>query len=122
MTFAILKCPQALIQTKRAVMQAIRKIIDASLLAPIISLPKELQDGEVEIIVLPFTPKSENVSHSITEDRKSSISLNKKEGKVKSSGSLPFSVGSFGMWRDRTDMPDVNQYVRGIRDGRRFDY
>jgi hypothetical protein len=46
-------------------MQAIRKIIDASLLAPIISLPKELQDGEVEIIVLPFTPGSDSVSSSI---------------------------------------------------------
>jgi hypothetical protein len=35
-------------------MQAIRKIIKADRLAPIVSLPKEMRGSDVEIIVLPI--------------------------------------------------------------------
>jgi hypothetical protein len=42
-------------------MQAIRRIISAELLSPIISLPKEFQEGEVEIIVLSCSAKNEAV-------------------------------------------------------------
>jgi hypothetical protein len=102
--------------------KAIREIVRAEQIAPFIKLPKELQGGEVEVIVLPFTPKRENISRSIKQDRKLSASANKGERKAKSGKNPSFSADSFGMWRDRTDMSNANQYIRDIRNERRFDY
>jgi hypothetical protein len=78
-------------------MQAVKTILDSAKLDNIISLPSNFHHKKVEIIIqlLP----GENVEIENNQALKSE---------------------SFGMWKDRQDMDDVELYIRNLRKGRKL--
>jgi hypothetical protein len=80
-------------------MQALKTVIDSSKLETLISLPQSFQNRKVAITI-----------QVITDGKK----------KINRDKDLFPESESFGMWKDRTDMDDVEKYVRDMRKGRQF--
>jgi hypothetical protein len=83
-------------------MQTLRARVEGKRLNTIIKLPETFLNRTLEIDVYldeetPKKSKNDNENSAAAFD-------------------------SFGMWKDRTDMSDVANYARNIRNGRRFDY
>ncbi|GHU97098.1 hypothetical protein FACS189483_02100 [Spirochaetia bacterium] len=76
-------------------MQSLRTIVDSEELTNIITLPSNFEHKKVEVII-----------QLVSEDN--TISENNQA----------FTSESFGMWKDRQDMDDVESYVRNMRKGR----
>jgi hypothetical protein len=71
-------------------MQAIKTVLDSKKLDDIITLPSGFRHKQVEVTI-------QLLEHDTT-----------------------VSSESFGMWKDRQDMDDVELYVRNLRKGRKL--
>ncbi|GHT71260.1 hypothetical protein FACS1894110_24070 [Spirochaetia bacterium] len=78
-------------------MQSLRTVLDSEELNNIITLPSDFEHKKVEVII-----------HLVSEDNTISES------------NQVFTSESFGMWKDRKDMDDVESYVRNMRKGRKL--
>ncbi|GHV64600.1 hypothetical protein AGMMS49587_17320 [Spirochaetia bacterium] len=78
-------------------MQSLRAVVDSEELNNIITLPSNFEHKKVEVII-----------QLVSEDN--TISENNQV----------FTSESFGMWKDRKDMDDVESYVRNMRKGRKL--
>ncbi|GHV72078.1 hypothetical protein AGMMS49928_27440 [Spirochaetia bacterium] len=78
-------------------MQSLRTVLDSEELNNIITLPSNFEHKKVEVII-----------QLVSEDN--TISENNQV----------FTSESFGMWKDRKDMDDVESYVRNMRKGRKL--
>jgi hypothetical protein len=78
-------------------MQSLRAVLDSEELDNIIKLPSDFQHKKIEVII-----------RLVSEDN--TILGNNQA----------FTSESFGMWKDRQDMDDVELYVRNMRKGRRL--
>ncbi|GHV93934.1 hypothetical protein AGMMS50293_02540 [Spirochaetia bacterium] len=76
-------------------MQSLRTVMDSEALNNIITLPSNFEHKKVEVII-----------QLVSEDN--TISENNQV----------FTSESFGMWKDRQDMDDVESYVRNMRNRR----
>ncbi|MDR0746473.1 MAG: hypothetical protein LBE89_01130 [Helicobacteraceae bacterium] len=82
-------------------MQTLRARVEGKRLNTIIKLPAAFLNKTLEIDVY---LDEDTPTQTKNEDKSSTISFD-----------------SFGMWKDRADMTDVESYTRNIRNGRRFD-
>jgi hypothetical protein len=78
-------------------MRAVRTIVDSGKLDKIITLPPYLRHKKVEVIIQLIPNEDKAIA---------------KDTMVESE--------SFGMWKDRQDMDDVESYVRNLRKGRKL--
>jgi hypothetical protein len=78
-------------------MQSLRAILDSEELDNIITLPSNFQHKKVEIII-------QLISEDNTTPENNQV----------------ITSESFGMWKDRQDMDDVELYVRNMRKGRKL--
>ncbi|GHV33966.1 hypothetical protein AGMMS4952_26260 [Spirochaetia bacterium] len=78
-------------------MQSLKTVLDSEKLNNIITLPSDFEHKKVEVII-----------QLVSEDN--TISENNQA----------FTSESFGMWKDRKDMDDVESYVRNMRKGRKL--
>jgi hypothetical protein len=78
-------------------MQAIKTVLDSGKLDNIITLPLGFRHKQVEVTIQLISDKKEPVKNDTTVHSE-----------------------SFGMWKDRQDMDDVELYVRNLRKGRKL--
>jgi hypothetical protein len=78
-------------------MQSLRAVLDSEKLDNIITLPSNFQHKKVEVIIQLVAG-----DNTISENNHA------------------FTSESFGMWKDRQDMDDVELYVRNMRKGRKL--
>jgi hypothetical protein len=78
-------------------MQAIKTVLDSEELDNIITLPSNFKHKKVEVII-------QLVSGENMDDKNNQT----------------LTSESFGMWKDRKDMDDVESYVRNLRKGRKL--
>ena len=78
-------------------MQSLRTVLNSEELNNIITLPSNFEHKKVEVII-----------QLVSEDN--TISENNQA----------YACESFGMWKDRQDMDDVESYVRNMRKGRKL--
>ncbi|GHU43066.1 hypothetical protein FACS1894190_13160 [Spirochaetia bacterium] len=78
-------------------MQSLKTVLDSEELNNIITLPSDFEHKKVEVII-----------QLVSEDN------------TISETNQAFTSESFGMWKDRKDMDDVESYVRNMRKGRKL--